>query len=274
MNFFTQTAIKYPLCLCTFLLITLSNAQHKVANTDLEAEIISNLIITDGELLIDLTDPSESKNLNQSSDVLLFNDNNFLPLKHNDRENSAIDSTISLNLSSGIKPTLTTKVSLKTMQRVWRVLENGTNITKVNLRLQEQATGAAELLGNYYMFISNTGVFDYSTNYKIMSSDENGNLETEYHFDSTTYITFGFSPHLRFERSIYFDGTDDYIDMDNNLDLNPSGFTVSAWVKRDAANFGKVSIVSKRDAAFIQGYDLRLLNNNRIEIIWKNDSDT
>ena len=273
MNFFTQTAIKYPLCLCTFLLITLSNAQHKVANTDLEAEIISNLIITDGELLIDLTDPSESKNLNQSSDVLLFNDNNFLPLKHNDRENSAIDSTISLNLSSGIKPTLTTKVSLKTMQRVWRVLENGTNITKVNLRLQEQATGAAELLGNYYMFISNTGVFDYSTNYKIMSSDENGNLETEYHFDSTTYITFGFSPHLRFERSIYFDGTDDYIDMDNNLDLNPSGFTVSAWVKRDAANFGKVSIVSKRDAAFIQGYDLRLLNNNRIEIIWKNDSN-
>ena len=29
-----------------------------------------------------------------------------------------------------------------------------------------------------------------------MTLDGNGNLETEYHFDGTTYITFGFAPEV------------------------------------------------------------------------------
>ena len=61
--------------------------------------------------------------------------------------------------------------------------------------------------------------------------------------------------------------------MGNKLNLKPSGFTISAWVKRDTKKFGIISIVSKRDARFTHGYDLRILNNNRIEIIWKNGSD-
>ncbi|NNL83385.1 MAG: T9SS type A sorting domain-containing protein, partial [Winogradskyella sp.] len=43
--------------------------------------------------------------------------------------------------------------------------------------------------------------------------------------------------------------------------------------KRDAADTGVASILSKRDTGFTEGYDLRILNDNRIEIIWKNGSD-
>ncbi len=34
----------------------------------------------------------------------------------------------------------------------------------------------------------------------------------------------------RVYRSIYFNGSTDYVDMEDALDLNPTGFTISAWV--------------------------------------------
>ncbi len=99
-----------------------------------------------------------------------------------------------------------------------------------------------------------------------MTLDESGNLETEYNFHGTSYITFGFAPKVTEARSIYFNGSTDYIDMQNKLDLNPSGFTISAWIKSNAANTSEVSILSKRDAAFKEGYDLTLTDDNKIGI--------
>jgi hypothetical protein len=74
------------------------------------------------------------------------------------------------------------------------------------------------------------------------------------------------------ERSVYFDGNVDYIDVEDKLNLNSSGFTISAWIKRDAADSGTKSIVSKRDVSFSTGYDFRILNNNVLNITWKNPS--
>ncbi|OZV69682.1 LamG-like jellyroll fold domain-containing protein [Winogradskyella aurantia] len=74
------------------------------------------------------------------------------------------------------------------------------------------------------------------------------------------------------DRSVYFDGTEGFIDMGDHLDLNSVGFTLSVWVKTEASGSGITSILSKRDVAFQRGYDLRLLADNRIQIIWKNGS--
>ncbi len=269
----TQMAVRYTLFLCVVLAIKLSYAQHIVSEYVDDIEVNSNLTVTDGKLSIDLTTSYEFNNLNRSSDSILYNDQKRLITEHKGLESNVMTSTISTNLSAGISPTLTTNVSVTNMKRVWRVVGNNSNITTVNVSSQENSSSQNTSLGNYYMFVSNTGVFDSTADYRILWSDGNGNLETEYSFDRTTYITFGYAPRVTFERSIYFDGKDDYIDMDNTLNLNPSGFTISAWVKRDAPNYGTVSIVSKRDDPFTHGYDLRILNNNRIEIIWKNGSD-
>lgn len=263
MTSLTENAIRCTLFLSVVLSIQLSFAQSIVTGNDFEAVIKSSLTITDGKLLIDLRDSSEFNNLN----LAISTDDSTTD--HNENESNTI---ISANLSATTIPSLTTNVSVKMMRSIWTIQENS-NITSININYLEDPTSQSTLLGSYFMFISKTGKFDSKSDYKIMYPDGNGNLQTDYNFGNSTYITFGYARHIISERSIYFDGTDDFIDMDDNLNLNPSSFTVSAWVKRDPKTSGTVSILSKRDEDFNHGYDFRILNTNRIEIIWKNESD-
>ncbi|MDG5492321.1 choice-of-anchor D domain-containing protein [Psychroserpens sp. SPM9] len=228
---------------------------------------------TSGFLTLGLTDIYDTNKLNQSNNATNFNDREFLVWGNNGADLNLASSTITVNMSAGISPALTTDVSFTAMQRVWKVVETGGDIPSVKVRLPQNAIRNISPPGNYYMFISSTGVFDPTADYRVMRSDGNGNLETDYDFDGTKYITFGYAPQVVVERSVYFDGVVDYVDMEDALDLNPAGFTISAWIKRDAADTGTKSIVSKRDAAFTTGYDLRILNDNRIQIYWKNPAD-
>jgi hypothetical protein len=114
------------------------------------------------------------------------------------------------------------------------------------------------------MFISDTGVFDPTADYRVMTPDGSGNLETTYDFDNTKYITFGYAPQVIAERSVYFDGVVDYIDMEDALDLNPSTFTISAWIKRDAGCVN-ASILSKRNAVYTEGYDFKINGSGHFE---------
>src|SRR5690606_30874514 len=100
-------------------------------------------------------------------------------------------------------------------------------------------------------------------------------VTTNYDFDGTKYITFGWAPERIYERSISFNGTTNYIDMDNNLNLNTAGFTISAWIKRDV-NSGGRSIISKRNAAYTgtTGYDFRILADGTLNVRWKNSFGT
>ena len=125
--------------------------------------------------------------------------------------------------------------------------------------------------GDYLMLISDSPVFDPTATYRVMQSDGMGNLYCYYDFDNTKYITFGYAPQVIEDRSIRFDGVTDYVDMENKLNLNPTEFTVSAWIKREAGSENS-SILSKRDAAYTEGYDLRLDGNGRVEMSWKNGS--
>ena len=178
---------------------------------------------------------------------------------------------VTVNLSSGSAPSLTTNVSYTALQRVWRIEEVSENAPTASIKIPTNSFTYDDY-GNYYMFISNSGIFDSTTDHKLMTLDESGNLETEYNFHGTSFITFGFAPKVTEARSIYFNGSTDYIDMQNKLDLNPSGFTISAWIKSNVANTSEVSILSKRDAAFKEGYDLTLTDDNKIGIYWENSN--
>ncbi|WP_296381758.1 choice-of-anchor D domain-containing protein [Winogradskyella sp.] len=228
---------------------------------------------TQGVLSIGLTDIYDTNNLNQSSNPTTLGDKEFLIWGNNGTDLNLAATTVTVNMSSGVAPALTTEVTFTAMQRIWKVVESGGDISKAKVRLQEQAVRNITPPGSYYMFISSTGVFDPTADYRVMTSDGNGNLEADYDFDGTKYITFGYAPQVIVERSVYFDGAVDYIDMEDKLDLDPTGFTISAWVKRDAADTGEVSILSKRDAAFTQGYDLRMRNTNQLRIYWRNGSN-
>ncbi len=224
-----------------------------------------------GILTMGLTDLQDTNSTNISTNPTAFGDKEFLVWGNNNASLDAAPNVISVDMSSGISG-LSTPVSFLGMQRIWKVVENGGDVSDVKIKIPQNAIRNISPPGNYYMFISDTPVFDPTADYRIMTINGT-DLETSYDFDGTKYITFGYAPQVEVVRSVYFNGTTDYIDMEDNLDLNPSGFTISAWIKRDAADTGTKSIVSKRNNPFTEGYDFQILNDNRIRMYWKNGSN-
>jgi hypothetical protein len=205
----------------------------------------------------------DTNTANITSNLVKFDNREYLVWGNNGEDLNLAASAISVNMSSGISPSLTTNVSFTAMKRVWKVKETGGDIPSVKVRIPQHAIRNITPPGSFYMFISSTGVFDPTADYRIMTSDGNGNLETDYDFDGTKYITFGYAPRVEFLRSILFDGNVDYVDMEDALNLNNSAFTISAWIKRAPSDFYVKSIISKRDNPFTKGYDLRILNTNK-----------
>ena len=220
----------------------------------------------EGILTIGLTDIYDKNSDNIASNPTTFNDKQFLVWGNNGADLNLAATTITVNMSAGISPTLNTDVSFTAMQRIWKVVENGGDIPSSKVRIPQNAIRNITPPGSYLMFISDTGVFDPTADYRVMTSDGNGNLETNYDFDGTKFITFGYAPQVVAQRSIYFDGAVDYVDMEDVLDLNTSAFTLSAWIKRDTGTVN-ASIISKRDAAFTEGYDFRINGAGRFEFV-------
>lgn len=224
---------------------------------------------TEGILTFGLTDIYDTNNINQATNPASLSDKQFLTWGNNGADLNLAATTVVVNMSSGIAPVLTTEVTFTAMQRTWKVVENGGDIPTIKVRLPEAAIRNITPPGSFYMFISSTGVFDPTADYRVMTSDGSGNIEAEYDFDGTKYITFGYAPQVIVERSVYFDGAADYIDVEDKLNLEPTGFTISAWIKRDNTNS---SIISKRDAGYTQGYDFKITNSQRLELSWENGS--
>ncbi|GGK16739.1 hypothetical protein GCM10007962_08760 [Yeosuana aromativorans] len=217
-----------------------------------------------GILTIGLTDIYNTNNENISTNPTTLNNKEFLVWGDNGADLNLAAMGVSVNMSAGITPALSTPVSFVAMQRIWKVVENGGDIPSCKVRIPQNAVRNISPPGSYLMFISDTGIFDPTSDYRVMTSDGNGNLEANYDFDGTKYITFGYAPQVVAERSINFDGVADYIDMENNLDLNPSAFTISAWVKRDTGTVN-ASILSKRDATYTEGYDFKINGSGQFE---------
>lgn len=245
---------------------------RSVNNTNDDADGDPETNRTEGVLTIGLSDIYDTNKLNQSSNPTMLNDKEYLVWGNNGANLNLAATTVSVNMSAGITPALTTNVSFTAMQRVWKVVENVSglgDIPTVKVRIPQDAIRNITPPGDFYMFISSTGVFDPTADYRIMRSDGNGNLETDYDFDGTKYITFGYAPRVEVVRSVYFDGVVDYIDMEDVLDLNPTGFTISAWINSENTN---ASIITKRDAGYTQGYDFRILTDRRLQLSWKDGS--
>ncbi|MFV8372500.1 choice-of-anchor D domain-containing protein [Flavobacterium sp. LB2P74] len=171
-----------------------------------------------------------------------------------------------VNMSSGITPALTTAVDFISIGRTWRVKETGGNIPSCKISIPSTLlTSTITPPGDFLMFISSTPQFNPTSEYKVMRIN-GSKLETDYDFDGTKYITFGYAPERTFERAIDFDGVNDYLDAGKVLDLNTS-FTVSAWIKSSTIN---QTILSKRNNPYTAGYDLSINAAGKVEMSWFN----
>lgn len=226
--------------------------------------------LTQGILTVGLTDIYTTNNENiTTNSVNAFSDKEFLVWGNNGADLDLAAATTNVDLSAGITG-LTTTVTYTAMQRVWKVVETGGNVSGVKISIPKNAVRNISSTGSYLMFISDTDNFNSTSDYKVMT-EVSTDLEIEYDFDGTKFITFGFAPEIVAERSIYFDGVDNYIDMEDALDLNTTAFTVSSWIKRGSSSTN-TSIFSKRDATFTEGYDFKITSANKVEMSWKNGS--
>ena len=222
----------------------------------------------EGILTIGLTDIYNTNSENIATNATnTFVDKEFLVWGNNGANLDLAATTINVDMSDGISG-LSTPVSFTGMQRIWKVVETGGDVSKVEISIPKNAIRNISPPGSYLMFISDTDIFDPTADYRVLT-EISGNLYTDYDFDGTKYITFGYSPEVVVERSIYFDGVVDYVDMYDVLDLNPSEFTISSWIKRGVGSTN-TSILSKRDAAYTEGYDFKISSANKVEMSWGN----
>lgn len=226
--------------------------------------------LTNGFLTMGLTDVYDTNTDNITNNAINVNDKEFLVWGNNHADITAAPFTVNVDMSAGISG-LNTPVSFIGMQRIWKVVEVAGDVPTVKVSIPQDVVRNISPPGSYLMFISDTDVFDPTADYRVMTPDGAGNLEAEYDFDGTKYITFGYAPQVVVERSVYFDGIQDYIDVGDYKDLN-SAFTVSSWIKRENSAMN-ATILSKRDAAFTEGYDLKINNSNLIEMAWNGGAD-
>ncbi|RNC79838.1 MAG: choice-of-anchor D domain-containing protein [Winogradskyella sp.] len=230
-------------------------------------------IVTMGLTSIEDTN-SENKSVNSSSS---FTDKNFIVWGNNNISLDAAPNTVAVDMSANISG-LNTDVEFIGMQRIWKVVETG-DVSRVAISIPQDAVRNISPPGNYLMFISETGVFTPTAQYRVMTADGSGNLVAEYDFPSNAerFITFGYAPEIIVERSINFDAVaQNYIDVEDNLDLDATSsttglFTLSTWIKRESGSTN-TSIVSKRDVAYTEGYDLKINASNQVEMNWINGS--
>jgi len=223
---------------------------------------------TEGILTIGLTDiyNTNNENITNNSANTLEN-KEFLMWGNNGANLNLAASVVSVNMSAGISPALSTNVTFTGMQRIWKVTEvvgAGGDIPMAKVSIPQSAVRNISPPGDYLMFISDSPIFDPTADYRIMSAN-GANLEVEYDFNGIKYITFGYAPQVNVVRSIYFDGTTDYVNVDDALDLNTTNFTISAWIKRGASSTN-TSILSKRDAAYTEGYDFKINSTGNFEM--------
>nr|WP_321233240.1 LamG-like jellyroll fold domain-containing protein [uncultured Psychroserpens sp.] len=157
-----------------------------------------------------------------------------------------------------------------TINRIWKARESTNDVGTIKLDFdlsQWSISGSSDL----EMIVSKNSDL---TNYKNITGTYNSSTKTVtftgLNLEDGEYFTLAKLEEMDDSYHFRFDGTSTRVDIGDNLDLNPSGFTISAWIKRDAADSGNKSIVSKRGTSYTSGYDFRVLNNNLLHLSWKN----
>ncbi|MDG5492172.1 LamG-like jellyroll fold domain-containing protein [Psychroserpens sp. SPM9] len=156
-----------------------------------------------------------------------------------------------------------------TIGRIWKARESSNDVGTIRLDFdlsQWSISGSSDL----ELIISKNSNL---TNYKNIVGSYNSSTKTMtftgLNLEDGDYFTLANLEELNSSYHFNFDGSSTYVDLENNFDLNPSGFTISAWIKRDANALGR-SIIGKRNNGNSQGFDFKLNNAGRLLMTWRN----
>ncbi|GAB1856887.1 hypothetical protein MHTCC0001_17230 [Flavobacteriaceae bacterium MHTCC 0001] len=222
---------------------------------------------------------------NAANTADFFADKTFLMWGH---DNGATTPASDITKDFGSSTSTTTNLSVTPMTRIWKIV-NSDSIPTIKLSIPESMVSATNAGGEeYVMIVSDDATF--TTNVTSATMEDVGtDLEVDFYFEGTKYITFGSAPiSTTLSRSMSFDRTGDtYLTAGNVNDLANTDFTISAWVKRNTGA-GKFDIVSKRnyfnenrdidpgvdnDGNYTHGYAFRINSSNQFRMVWRDPDD-
>ena len=221
----------------------------------------------------------ETTNTQNTSEF--FADKTFL-MWGNNNGGTTPDSPITKDFGSGASSIS----SVTPISQKWKIVIKD-SVPTVKLSIPESMVSSTNTGGPIYVMVVSDDA-NFSTNVTSVTMDNVGSeLETEFYFEGTKYITFGSTSQVSLNngRSAYFNNTgstDTYLDAGNVNDLDNSDFTISAWIKRDIGQ-NKFDIVSKRNYfnenlpggdTYTHGYAFRINQSNKFRMVWRNPSDT
>jgi len=226
---------------------------------------------------------------NQGNTTSYFADKTFL-MWGNDNGATTATTDISKDFSAGTASTNT--LSATPIVRKWKMVVTD-SVPTVKLSIPESMVSSTFSAGEKYVMIVADDV-GFTTNVTSATMDDVGTeLEVDFYFEGTKYITFGSAAEVSIGSSAaYFDNygaTDTYLDAGDVNDLDNTDFTISAWVRRDSGA-EKFDVVSKRnyfdeyihptdslqdkEGNYTSGYAFRINKKGQFRMVWKEPSDT
>jgi hypothetical protein len=177
-------------------------------------------------------------------------------------------SALSAPLEVTLGPSLVTTFTEVT-ERTWKfkeISQNANDIPEVKISvLTAGLISLPPLTGNdaYVMILADDDNFTTAVE-TIFLETVGANQEAFYDFDGTRYVKFGVAHEVIASKDILFDGTNDYVAMDDEVGLG-GDYSISAWVKTNGSNSSSTNktIVSKR-AAGNDGYHFYITDSNRV----------
>ncbi len=240
----------------------------------------SKTINTTDDITVGIKDIAATNSANSNS---FFADKTFLMWGH---DNGATTSATDITKDFGAGTGVTSSVSVTPITRKWKMVVTD-SIPTIKLSIPESMvsgtnTGSEE----YVMIVADDASF--TTNVTSATMEDVGTeLEVDFYFEGTKYITFGSTPEVAIgSRSTYFGNyttTDTYLDAGDVNDLANTDFTISAWVKRDVGE-NKFDIVSKRNyfheapgppgETYTHGYSFRINSTSQFRMVWRDPNDS
>ncbi len=248
----------------------------------------SKSINTADDITIGIIDIATNNTLNTNA---FFADKTFL-MWGNDNGATTATTDITKDFSSDIAG-LSSSVSATPIARKWKMVVKD-SVPTIKLSIPESMVSSTNPGGEeYIMIVADDALF--TTNVTSATMEDVGTeLEVDFYFEGTKYITFGSTPEVAVgSRAVSFDGTDTnttagYLTAGNVNDLANIDFTISAWVKRDVGHT-KFDVVSKRnyynenlasepgpddDGKYTHGYSFRVNKDGKFRMVWRDPSDT
>ncbi|NND52345.1 MAG: LamG domain-containing protein, partial [Flavobacteriaceae bacterium] len=246
-------------------------------------------------------DQKQSKTINATDDITIgiktlattndgntaefFADKTFL-IWGND--NGAITATTDITKDFGSGTGTATNVSATPIVRKWKMVVKD-SVPTVKISIPETMVSATNPGGEkYVMIVADDAAFTINVTSATMK-DVGSNLEVEFYFEGTKYVTFGSAAETtELARAVSFDRSDMYLSAGDVNDLANTDFTISAWIKRDPGT-GNFDIISKRnffnentdldpgpdnDGNYSHGYALRIDQDNKFRMVWRDPEDT